>query len=60
MISSGMYLILSEHDLQLVFTFFFFITAIIKAINMFPEKAFFEIVTVFSHKIGGKPVSLVL
>lgn len=59
MISSGMYLILSEHDLQLVFTFFF-ITAIIKAINMFPEKAFFEIVTVFSHKIGGKPVSLVL
>lgn len=59
MISSDMYLILSEHDLQLVFTFFF-ITAIIKAINMFPEKAFFEIVTVFSHKIGGKPVSLVL
>ena len=58
MISSGMLLILSEHDLQLVFTFF--ITAIIKAINMFPEKAFFEIVTVFSHKIGGKPVSLVL
>lgn len=52
-----MYFILSEHDLQLVFII---ITAIIKAINMFPEKAPSETVRVLSHKIGGTLVSLVL
>lgn len=58
MISSGMYLILSEHDLQLVFTFFYY--SHYKSHKHVSRESVFEIVTVFSHKIGGKPVSLVL
>lgn len=56
MISSGMYL--SEHDL-IVFTslLLLLVTAILKAINLFVEKALFGTITVLSHKIGGTPVS---
>lgn len=51
MISSG---ISSEHDLV---SLYFIITAVTKAMNVFPEKAHSKIITVFSHKTGGMLVS---
>lgn len=41
MISSGMYLMLSKHDLNSLYFFIVVITAIIKAKNVFPEKVLF-------------------
>lgn len=57
MISSGMYLMLSKHDLNSLYFFIVVITAIIKAKNVSRESAFY-IVIIFFHKIGGTLVSL--
>lgn len=47
--------------LQLVFTSLLsLITAILKAIDLFLERALFETIIILSHKIGGTLVSSVL